>query len=310
MAISGLSDNSHKIRLTGPTGVIVFEASSPIQEDRQATYQGFNIVHLPTSLFSYHSTTGRKFSVTGKLVSRTPNEADANSRYLDLARSWLLPEFGTTGATPPVILFKAYNNNNLNNVQTILTSYSWAFPEEVDYIWGGKVPMPVIGTLQINLEEIYSAEQITAGSWKINVGSGGFFDRDRDIPSWESQINGSLADVSIKHFPAVGGALMTASLGLGGQSGPGIAPTIPGVIAGRLTRNLGAKLLNSPAIRELTKQLPPIASNVFIQGSNAVIGALGKAATLGVSSITGGSQAPSFNRAPSLATPTFVNQDD
>lgn len=300
----GVEPNGHKIKLKGPSGAIVFEASSPVQEDRQATYQGFNIVHLPTSLHSYHSTTGRKFSITGKLVSRTPGEASANSRYLDLARFWILPDFGNTGATPPILKLTAYNNNNISNLQTILTSYSWSFPEEVDYIWAGTSPMPIIGNLTLNLEEIYSAEQITAGTWRINVGSGGLFNREQEGPNWASSIKGSLATSGSRFLASLGGALMTAK-GIPGQTGPSVIPTIPGVLAGRLTRNLGTQLLNSPAVRELTKQLPPVVSNIFITGSNVVVGQLGKIATTVVSAATQPAPPP-FNRATPLANIGFV----
>lgn len=309
--------NSDKVWISGPEGIIVFEASSQLQEDRQANYQGFNIVHLPASLYSYHSTAGRKFSITGKLVSRTPDEADQNAFYLDLARSWILPAFGSSGATPPILKLSGYRNNNIDRLQVVLTSYGWAFPEEIDFIWGGTVPMPVIGNLQLNLEEVYSAEQITNGAWKQSLGAGAAFDREGTkgekfgFDSRARDKAGSLSGfVNDRKTQTIGGLLSNP---LSALTGPGIKPTIAGVLVGNLTRKLGTQLLNSPAIREITKQLPPMLSNVFVSGSNIAIGQLGKTATLIASAGTLKSSAPAaptFSRAAPLPVPTFIGYEE
>jgi hypothetical protein len=166
---------SMKVLLTGGGGLVRFEASAPISESRVANYEGFNIVHLPTSLWAYRNTNGRHFSITGKLVSRTPNEATANAGYLTTVRSWVLPDFGNSGAPPPLIKLSGYSNMQLTEIPCIVLSYNWTFPDDVDYIWGSAEPMPVIGVLSIELEEAYSAEQITNQDWLIEVQGGGSF---------------------------------------------------------------------------------------------------------------------------------------
>jgi hypothetical protein len=160
--------SSFKVMITCDNDKVVFEASAPVTESRSVNYDGYNVVQMPTDLWAYRNTSARHFSVTGKLVSRTVDEANANSNYLDLIRSWSLPDFGESGATPPIVKLYAYLNNNIFGVPCIIRAYSWTFPDDVDYIYMADSPMPVIGILQVDLDEAYSAQQITNKAWKIN----------------------------------------------------------------------------------------------------------------------------------------------
>jgi hypothetical protein len=216
---------SMKVMISGGGGLIRFEASAPISESRVANYEGFNIVHLPTSLWAYRNTNGRHFSISGKLVSRTPNEAKANAGYLDTVRSWLLPDFGNSGAPPPIVKFSGYSNTYLSEVPCIVLSYNWTFPEDVDYIWGSSQPMPVIGILSIELEEAYSAQQITGREWSIEPGDG----------------SGSFSTIGAPGTASVGGA--GAEPATHRYDWKGIAA---GISSGTF-RTVGSVLQNSPS---------------------------------------------------------------
>jgi hypothetical protein len=131
-------------------------------------------------MLAYRNTSGRKFTVSGKLVSRNVQEANQNVLYINLIRSWILPDFGDSGATPPILRFFAYNNSNINNVETVMRSYSISFPDDIDYIFqdssGTAIdPLPVVMLINIDLDEVYSAEEITNKNWKINLVGGGSF---------------------------------------------------------------------------------------------------------------------------------------
>jgi hypothetical protein len=279
-----------KTRIRGPgpnnsTAFLIFEASVPVSESRQASYTGFDIVHAPTSIQTYKNTSARKFEVTGKLVSRTVSEAQANSYYLDLARSWLLPDFGKTGATPPILKFWAYGNKNIEGLQTILLSYNWTFPDEVDYIVGASQPMPVIGQLTMSLEEVYSPEQISAGAWRLNVAPSGHFAGGNAGPSSSGFGNLGLPG----KLQALGLPDLTPSgiLGtVGSQIQSSLPPTLAGVIAGKLTRSLGGAIVNSPQVKAVINGVPTFARNIFVTGANAAVGDLGRAATGLVSTAT------------------------
>lgn len=297
---------SFKVRLSGPQGDLIFEASSPVSESRQASYGGFDIVHLPTSIHTYKNTTSRKFSITGKLVSRTASEANANARNLDLARAWMLPDFGDTGATPPILKLYAYGNKNINGLKVVMLSYDWMFPEDTDYIHSGEQPMPVIGHLTINCEEIYSAAEITAGAWKLSIAKGGRFE-----PGEQAKAGGF--DISIPGglMQQLGKPNLTPSGLLGSVSNQlqkSLPPTLAGVIAGQLTRSIGSKILNSPQIQSVITQVPGFARNVFVSGANAAVTDLGRIATTRVSQVTTAKPPTNpFNADPSKAPPTILD---
>ena len=167
--------NTYKVSISVGEKQVIFEASTPIGESRSANYQGHNILHLPTDILAYQSTSSRHFSIAGKLVSRNSDEAAANALSVDLIRSWILPDFGKSGATPPIVKLKAFNNNNINNVQCVIKSYSINYPDDIDWIYRADIPMPVICMLSIELEEVYTPQQITNGKWRINLSKGGTF---------------------------------------------------------------------------------------------------------------------------------------
>lgn len=158
-----------KIKLSDGKNTLIFEASSPLSENRAANYDGYNIVHLPTAIWAYRNTTSRHFTITGKLISRNEEEADVNSANLSMVRAWILPGFGKTGSTPPLLYLWAYGHEAITKLPVILTNYDWLFPEDVDYIFSADEPMPVISTLTLNLEEAYSPQQVTEGAWRIKI---------------------------------------------------------------------------------------------------------------------------------------------
>jgi hypothetical protein len=300
-----------KVRLTGPGGQLTFEASAPVTESRQASYTGFDIVHLPTNIHAYKNTGSRKYTITGKLVSRTKSEANANSKNLDLARKWLLPDFGDSGATPPILKFFAYGNKNINGRKVILISYDWTFPDDTDYIYTGTQPMPVIGLLTIAVEEVYSAEEITAKAWKLQEADGG------DFAPGEA---GNSSAFVLGANEVTPGALMQrlgrASNGVsdilstvGSQLARGATPTLAGVIAGQLTRSATSTLLNSPQVQSVIAKVPSFARNVFVAGANATAASLGRIATRRVSEATTPTPpADPFAAAPPLNPPTVLGE--
>lgn len=288
-----------KVRLTGPGGEVVFEASAPLSEQRSAEYGNYDIIHMPTALLSYRKTSGRAWTIAGKLVSRTASEADANSHNLDLIRKWLLPDFGGTGATPPILTLYGYRNTNVDGRRVVLKSYGWSFPEEVDYIFTGSQPMPVIGNLEVTLDEVYSAEEVTQGAWKMIMGSSGTFQQggSENSNSYELSLGYGRTDPLATQVPSASNMSSVMSA-LGGSS-----PTIPGVIAGTIARTLGTAALNSPAVRSVTNRLPPIIGNILVSGGNIAIGEVGKTVTGTVSSVTQPVATPGFNRQAALPAP-------
>lgn len=239
----------YKVSISCNGQTVTFEASSPVTESRTASWDQYNVVHLPTSLFAYRGTSHRSFQVSGKLVSRTPDEATTNARYIDLVRSWVLPDFGSSGASPPIVTLTAYSNSNIKKLQCFVRTYSWQFTDEVDYIFTGEQPMPVIGVLSVDLEEIYSAREITAVTpWKIKSASG--------------SIIGSPSISSLSDNLSFQGLASLENSELNSLLSP-----ITGDLMSIAQNPLGAAVQNSPQISEAVQGIKAVESNVFITGA-------------------------------------------
>jgi len=257
----------YKVLITGGGGLVRFEASAPVSESRVSNYEGFNIVHLPTSLWAYRNTNGRHFSITGKLVSRTSGEATANAGYLTTVRSWILSDFGNSGAPPPIVFLTAYSNKQINKVPCIVLSYNWTFPDDVDYIYSASEPMPVIGMLTIELEEAYSAKQITDREWAIDIQNGGNFSyigvpgssssggpgATETSPSYAAGFIG-IAGGPSNGFPKLGGMLTLS---------PGIIAKLPMMAMGVVRA-----ATNSPLLSSVAQEAVGLLNNRFVSGLN------------------------------------------
>ena len=259
---------SMKVMIIGGGSLVRFEASAPVSESRVANYEGFNIVHMPTSLWAYRNTNGRHFSISGKLVSRNANEAKANAGYLTTVRSWVLPNFGGTGSTPPIVFLSGYSNTYLTEVPCVVLSYNWTFPEDVDYIYGTTEPMPVIGMLTIEMEEAYSAAQITAGDWQIDAQSGGSFSY-AGVPGSASA--GGI--VAIETHPSYGfdfvGIAGSAATSKTFTSIGNALSKDPSTIAQNpVNENYGNGGTNSPLVTDTSDQIGSGSDNRFISGSS------------------------------------------
>lgn len=276
---------SYKVTIEYNGKAVVFEASAPVSESRSANYDGYNIVHMPADIWAYRNTGSRRFGVQGKLVSRTPAEASTNAYYLNLIRRWMLPEFGDTGSTPPIVYLSGYRNGNLDRVPCILRSYNWTFPDDVDYIWTINEPMPVVGMLGIELEEAYSAEQINKGTWKLHQDSSPqTFEGGAVLPSqssvlglgggpaykWRGIATGLFG---IPGLPSVGG-ILNKTIGplwkvLTGGRSPGVLTPgggIGGGVSGLIGSGLGSSFTSSPQITEQLSQIAPVNNNPLLGG--------------------------------------------
>jgi hypothetical protein len=315
VTVTAKKTNSFKIQLevVGPGGgKVIFEVSAPLVEARQATYEGYNITHLPTSIWAYKNTNARHFTITGKLVSRNGAEAKVNVSYLHLIRSWILPGFGTTGTTPPIVFLTAYNNINLTSIPCIILSYNWTFTDEVDYIFDAAEPMPVIGVLSVELEEAYSPEQITDGVWKMQqpttsslgqVGVGSSLTTDTSVA-----LQSMDAFSASSSFPGLASAAGIASMTSGVNSSLM-------TVGSQLTDNSASSIaslpsfstpLNSPQISDSTNYTDPSIDEGI---ANGTIGTADKPLKL-----SPGYRGPSpeyappdsFGRSTALQPPTFT----
>lgn len=263
---------------------IIFEASPSVGENRTASYSNYQLIHMPADMLAYNQTASRSFSVSGQLISRDADEARANAGYLNLARQWVLPNFGagstTTkgkeGSTPPILKLYAYNNDNINGVQVVLKSYSFSFPADVDYIHTNTraeimTPFPVIATLTLELAELYSAQQISAGAWSINLDPrklGRAVDvagTDQDQFEKNNDRALGLSSVATRVGPVLGQQTLLGNVLSGAAKGLITGVFQRGNVLKSILRGGVVGAVNSPQVREVFNQVNA-AGNRFIGG--------------------------------------------
>lgn len=311
-----------KVSIKGPNDTsVVFDASVSVSESRTVNYDNYAITHLPADIWAYRNTTSRMWTVTGKLISRNKEEAERNSGQLSTLRSWTLPGFGKTGSTPPILRFKAYNSLDINNVTCVVRQYSWTYGDDVDYVYTAFEKMPVIGTIQVDLVEVYSAEEITKGAWRISPGNGGSL-----AAGGANRIDGlNYSDPKGTVVSGIGTGpvlLATPNIALFGAGGsfPGLA-SLPGLQsagdllgqAGRvisaipsMAQRYGIQL--SPQLSEVTSQIPQITNNPYITGLPPQ--ALQQLTTVATTAASNAARSlDAFGRTVDLSAPNFVSGD-
>lgn len=176
-----------------PREQVIFEATPEFSESRSIQYKNIDPVHAPGAIYMYAMTNARTFSIQGKLISRSVNEATRNLAYIQYLRTWAMPVFGTVnqqtaapgegilGAPPALLFLTAYSQgnpgaqavaatvpatngspvpaigNNIYQVPVIITQLDIPYPSDVDYIPTiNNIPVPTIVTVSLNLVEAHS----------------------------------------------------------------------------------------------------------------------------------------------------------
>lgn len=280
--------SSFKVRVQDSKNrAIFYEASPTVGESRNASYTNYQLIHMPADMLAYQSTTSRTFQLAGPLVSRNADEARANLGFMNLARQWVLPNFGQgvgtpgkEGSTPPILKLWAYNNDNINGVQVVLESYSFSLPNDVDYIHEGvTVPFPTLMTLNLTLKELYSAEQLSQGAWRINLNPDNL-GRANDFAgdNQEQFISENMQALGLGTRPGtaqrVGPVLGQQTL-LGNIITGALRGAVSGIFQGKnvlksIVRGGVVGLAQSPQVREVFNQVQT-AGNQFIGGVSSRI---------------------------------------
>ena len=95
--MADLPQDRYKVKLASianPNDVVLFNVTPELNETRNVNYKNLDLIHMPGNIYAYGNSSTRTFSLVAKLVSRTVEEADLNSRRLQLMRSWTMPYFG------------------------------------------------------------------------------------------------------------------------------------------------------------------------------------------------------------------------
>lgn len=154
-AVPGSSD-------TGVLGesVLHFLDQPVISESRSAQYEAESLLHAPESFHAYTGTDQREFQIEGKFFCRNNADAITNNELISVVRSLVLPDYGKSGAPPTPVKLYAYGARHLHGVPCLVNSYSFDFPNDVDYITTGTISIPVVFSISITLTEQHSVAEL------------------------------------------------------------------------------------------------------------------------------------------------------
>lgn len=146
------------------TGVVVFFVQPNISESGTAQYTEIGDIRQPASLLIYMGSPSRTFSIDATFVSRTQAEAEQNLRYVNILRSWRMPE-GTSGdgelaVKSPSRLFLWGLNNQFKGISVRMTDLNITLNDETDYITTPKGAVPIVWNVSITLKEARSMREL------------------------------------------------------------------------------------------------------------------------------------------------------
>jgi hypothetical protein len=175
------ADDGHIVKLQEIDGPLVkFLVMPEVFESRSVEYEAVAPPQSPSAFQKYKGTAPTQWSVNATLTCRNINEATANLEIINTLRGWTMPFFGENtrvaypkklGAPPPVLWFSGFREQMVGPVQVVMTSATWTFPQDVDYIpargyrtnsrepTGELVPFPTVMKVQIQLVESWSTDQ-------------------------------------------------------------------------------------------------------------------------------------------------------
>jgi hypothetical protein len=161
--------------------VVIFKHTPAISESREAEYVDSG---LPgeSGILIYTVTNNRRFTINAKFVSRSVTEATANYLAVNLLRSWLLPirSQHETFGSPPLLKLSGYGTQ-FYEIPVQLSSFSIAYPDDVDYINCGAYSVPIIQSIDISLIESHDlkytlSKDADGNAISQNATSGNSFD--------------------------------------------------------------------------------------------------------------------------------------
>lgn len=165
-------------------GGILFPYTPAITVENQASYASQTPLHSNYPLYFYKNSSIQPINVTAKFTVQNEFEGAVLLGVIHLLRALTKMKFGNdpdAGSPPPVCRFDAYGDYMLYNVPVSIASWRHELPDNVDYIAVGRPGspttyghsmVPVISTIQLTLNVMYSRREMLAHNVKDWLGGG------------------------------------------------------------------------------------------------------------------------------------------
>lgn len=147
---------------------VSFTVMPQVAESRTVSYEAVQPAQFPGAFHKFKGTESTTYTITAVFASSTPFQANENLKNLRLLKSWTMPFYGDNtpanklGAPPPVLLFRGLRGA-VGEVPVVITSLSYDWPKDVDYIKAQgsdkDTPFPAIMNVSITLIEGFSVSE-------------------------------------------------------------------------------------------------------------------------------------------------------
>lgn len=144
-------------------GGVIFPYTPTIQAGHTVNYGTYDLTHTNYQTHFYSFTNNPSISVQANFTAQDVEDATMSAAAMQFFKSMTKMDFGlaskaagTAGAPPPVLEFTAYGPLNFYKTPVVLKSFTYALPEDPDYITFedsvmGKFTIPTLWTAIIEL---------------------------------------------------------------------------------------------------------------------------------------------------------------
>lgn len=158
------NDNGIILEPLRNTGGIIFPYNPTINATHTAEYDAQGLTHTNYQQFSYSRSSADQLQVVGEFTAETQEEGRyllACIHFLKSATKMFYGLDDNRGTPPPVLRFSAYGEQMYNSLPVVVTSSTFDFPNNVDYIavelpGGGVTDVPTQMQLNMSLTVIHS----------------------------------------------------------------------------------------------------------------------------------------------------------
>jgi hypothetical protein len=149
-------------------GLVPFDVQPIISESGSTIYNEINDIRQAGSMMIFMGSPGRDFSINGRFVSRSREEATLNKNRVQTLRSWRMPEKGPesdfTSKSPARVYLMGYGgqfSSDAMGIPTRMTSLSIEYPDDTDYIHTNDGDyVPIIWPITVSLKETRSVDEL------------------------------------------------------------------------------------------------------------------------------------------------------
>lgn len=118
---------------------LMFPIAPTISENVEVNYESYDMAHGLMPIQAFRSGGQKTLTVTGMFTAQTDIEARYCLACIHFVRSFSKMNFGDSdpnaGTPPPILVFNAYGDAMFHNLPVVISSASFEWPNDVDYVY-------------------------------------------------------------------------------------------------------------------------------------------------------------------------------